>query len=64
MYTGFELFRIKEYDENKSDKVIALTWEPTGNRFAVIHGDNPKPDVSFYTMKGGKVSKLTTLKQR
>lgn len=53
MYTGFELFRIKEYDENKSDKVIAFTWEPTGNRFAVIHGDNPKPDVSFYTMKGG-----------
>nr|GEW23866.1 eukaryotic translation initiation factor 3 subunit B-like [Tanacetum cinerariifolium] len=71
-YTGFELFRINERDipievfelENKNDKIIAFSWEPKGHRFAVIHGDNPKPDVSFYSMKGGKVSKLTILKQR
>ncbi|KAJ1382255.1 Translation initiation factor, beta propellor-like domain [Sesbania bispinosa] len=58
-YTGFELFRIKERDipievlelENKNDKIIAFAWEPKGHRFAVIHGDNPKPDVSIYSMR-------------
>nr|XP_043610796.1 eukaryotic translation initiation factor 3 subunit B-like [Erigeron canadensis] len=71
-YTGFELFRIKERDipievfelDNKNDKVISFAWEPKGHRFAVIHGDNPRPDVSFYSVKGGKVAKLTTLKQK
>nr|URM60686.1 CPP family protein [Gymnema sylvestre] len=73
-YTGFELFRIKERDipievlelENKNDKIIAFAWEPKGHRFAVIHGDNPRPDISFYSMRtaqnAGRVSKLTTLK--
>ncbi|KAH6809358.1 translation initiation factor 3B1 [Perilla frutescens var. frutescens] len=71
-YTGFELFRIKERDtptevvelENKNDTIIAFAWEPKGQRFAVIHGDinNPRPDVSFYSMRSGRVSKLTTLK--
>ncbi|MQM15581.1 hypothetical protein Taro_048527 [Colocasia esculenta] len=73
-YTGFELFRIKERDipievlelENKNDKIVAFAWEPKGHRFAVIHGDGPKPDISFYSMRTasntGRVSKLTTLK--
>jgi translation initiation factor 3 subunit B len=73
-YTGFELFRIKERDipievlelDNKNDKIIAFAWEPKGHRFAVIHGDSPRPDVSFYSMRSahntGRVSKLTTLK--
>uniref|UniRef100_A0A0E0R2Q8 Eukaryotic translation initiation factor 3 subunit B n=1 Tax=Oryza rufipogon TaxID=4529 RepID=A0A0E0R2Q8_ORYRU len=73
-YTGFELFRIKERDipievlelDNKNDKIIAFAWEPKGHRFAVIHGDGPKPDISFYSMKTSnnisRVSKLTTLK--
>ncbi|KAK6918126.1 Translation initiation factor, beta propellor-like domain, partial [Dillenia turbinata] len=73
-YTGFELFRIKERDipievlelENKNDKIIAFAWELRGHRFAIIHGDSPRPDVSFYTMRSGnntgRVVKLTTLK--
>ena len=72
-YTSFELFRIKEchipievLELDKNDKIIAFSWEPKGHRFAVIHGDNPKPDVSIYTMRTahntGRVSKLTTLK--
>ncbi|KAH8504065.1 hypothetical protein H0E87_011635 [Populus deltoides] len=73
-YTGFELFRIKERDipievlelDNKNDKIIAFAWEPKGHRFAVVHGDSPRPDVSFYSMRTahntGRVSKLTTLK--
>ncbi|KAA8523891.1 hypothetical protein F0562_010314 [Nyssa sinensis] len=73
-YTGFELFRIKEQDipievlelENKNDKIIAFAWEPKGHRFVVIHGDSPRPDISFYSMRStnnmGRVSKLATLK--
>jgi len=30
---------------------------------AIIHGDGPRPDISFYSMKG-RVTKLTTLKGR
>jgi len=73
-YTGFELFRIKERDipievlelENKNDKIIAFAWEPKGHRFAIIHGDGPRPDVSFYSMRSpnhvGRVFKLATIK--
>ncbi|KAL6846837.1 hypothetical protein ACP4OV_024285 [Aristida adscensionis] len=75
-YTGFELFRIKERDipievlelDNKNDKIIAFAWEPKGHRFAVIHGDGPRPDISFYSMRTANntscVSKLTTLKSK
>ncbi|KAL6655310.1 hypothetical protein ACP70R_006136 [Stipagrostis hirtigluma subsp. patula] len=75
-YTGFELFRIKERDipievldlDNRTDKIIAFAWEPKGHRFAVIHGDGPRPDVSFYSMRTAnntsRVSKLTTLKSK
>ncbi|XP_008786288.2 eukaryotic translation initiation factor 3 subunit B-like [Phoenix dactylifera] len=73
-YTGFELFRIKERDipievlelDNKNDKIVAFAWEPKGHRFAVIHGDSPRPDISFYSVRTahhtGRVSKLATLK--
>lgn len=77
-YSGFELFRMKERDipievlelENKNDKIIDFAWEPKGHRFAIIHGDGPRPDVSFFSMKNSagagagaqKVTKLGTLK--
>eukprot|EP00850_Spirogloea_muscicola_P016935 SM000141S00879 [mRNA] locus=s141:121775:136794:- [translate_table: standard] len=75
-YTGFELFRVKERDipmevlelENKNDKILAFEWEPKGHRFAVIHGDGPRPDLSIYAMKSAtstgvqRVVKLVTLK--
>ena len=54
--------------ENKNDKIISFAWEPKGHRFGVIHGDSPRPDVSFYSMRSGsntgRVSKLTTLKRK
>lgn len=37
--------------ENKNDKIIDFAWEPHGHRFAIIHGDGPKPDVSIFSMK-------------
>ena len=50
--------------DNKTKKVIAFAWEPKGHRFAIIHGDNPRPDISFYSVQGSnnRVTKLTTLK--
>ncbi|KAF8067212.1 R1 [Scenedesmus sp. PABB004] len=61
-YTGFELFSIHEQDipldvlelPNKADKVLSFAWEPRGHRFALVHGDTGRPNVSFYTMKDDK----------
>ncbi|KAI3923934.1 hypothetical protein MKW98_012723 [Papaver atlanticum] len=72
-YASFELFRMREREipievlelENKNDNIMAFAWEPKGHRFAIIHGDARKVDVSFYSMRTatctGRVSKLTTL---
>lgn len=68
--SGFELFRIKERDipievlKVDKKKILAFAWEPNGQRFAVIHGDKPKPNVSFYSMHPENVSKLATLKAK
>ena len=61
-YNGFEFFRVKERDipmevlelQNKQEKIVEFAWEPKGHRFAVVHGDGARPDVSFYTMKDPK----------
>ena len=37
--------------ENKNEKIVAFAWEPKGHRFAIIHGDGPRPDITFYTME-------------
>ncbi|KAJ0961633.1 hypothetical protein J5N97_001130 [Dioscorea zingiberensis] len=54
--------------DNKNDKIVAFAWEPKGHRFAVIHGDSPRPDISFYSMRTahntGRLSKLATLKSK
>jgi len=73
VYTGFELFRTREREcpmevlelESKADKIVAFAWEPQGHRFAVVHGDGARPDVSFYTMRadgGSRLKHLATLK--
>ena len=64
-YSGFELFSVKEPNcpmevlelPDKSQKIVAFAWEPKGHRFAVIHGDGARPDVSFYTMKDKETGK-------
>mmetsp|Transcript_27692 Transcript_27692/g.46371 ORF Transcript_27692/g.46371 Transcript_27692/m.46371 type:complete len:374 (+) Transcript_27692:69-1190(+) len=71
-YTGFELFRVNEREcpmevleiENKTEKIVAFAWEPKGHRFAIIHGEGPRPDITFYTMQDnlGRVKKIGTLK--
>ena len=62
VYTGFELFSIRERDipmevmelPNNRDKVHAFAWEPKGHRFCVVHGEGTRPSVSFYSMKDDK----------
>lgn len=58
LYNNIELFRVNqpgvpiEMLEVK-DAVMALSWEPRGSRFAMIHAENPsaaKVNVSFYDM--------------
>lgn len=72
-FSNFELFRVKAKDipvevleYRDKDVVHAFGWEPQGNRFAVIHGNNDTPgksEVSFYTMEGiqGELKKLFAL---
>lgn len=44
------------------ESITAFSWEPVGNKFAVIHGDSPHINVSFYGIKpGGTVSLLSEL---
>lgn len=35
----------------KKQQVAAFAWEPSGDRFALVLGDVPKLEVTFYTMK-------------
>jgi translation initiation factor 3 subunit B len=69
-FVNFELFRVFEKDipiENLElkDPVHAFSWEPKGDRFAVIHGENSaKPDISFYQMAGKKYELLKTLEKK
>jgi translation initiation factor 3 subunit B len=56
-YTDFEIFRLREKDipiEHFEIKegVSTLAFEPKGTKFAVIHGEGPKPSVSFYNVEG------------
>ncbi|KAL1211387.1 Eukaryotic translation initiation factor 3 subunit B [Cardamine amara subsp. amara] len=58
----FVFFRIREgIDDTPSkevlkvdEKILAFAWEPSGDRFAMIHGDESKPLVSFYSMQAPK----------
>ena len=77
-FSGFEFFRVNEPDcpmevlelPDKNEKIVAFAWEPKGHRFAVIHGDGARPDVSFYTMLDkdsslvNKIRLIGTIKQK
>lgn len=55
-YNNFEIFRVREplvpvETMEKKQQVAAFAWEPSGDRFALVLGDVPKLEVTFYTMK-------------
>ena len=51
--------------ENENDMIIAFSWEPNGQRFAVIHALDQRQNVSFYSVIKAQnrfqFSKLVTL---
>jgi len=66
---NFEIFRLKEKNVpveilEMEDEVIAFAWEPKGHRFALIHGNPARPDVSFYRLKKKTLEKIKTLEAR
>ncbi len=64
LYNNLELFRLEDQGVpvemlDIKDAGMALAWEPDGNRFAMIHAENPsstKVNISFYDMN----KKITT----
>jgi len=67
--TNFEIVRMrsKSYPVEVlevSSNVVDFAWEPDGHRFAVIHGDGNRPDVSFWSLKGRKLTLIKTLKEK
>lgn len=69
-FTNFELFRMREKEIpieliELKDSIVAFAWEPKGTKFAIIHGDSARPDVSFYNMEEkGHVKLLKTLEKK
>ncbi|CAG2167862.1 unnamed protein product [Oppiella nova] len=64
MYYNFEVFHMREKQipvdslEIK-DQIVAFSWEPIGNKFAIIHGEGSSYSVTFYGIKpGGTVIQL------
>ncbi|XP_050271902.1 eukaryotic translation initiation factor 3 subunit B-like [Quercus robur] len=72
-YQRFVIFGIKDPGipvedfelENENDMIIAFSWEPNGQRFAVIHALDQRQNVSFYSVIKAQnrfqFSKLVTL---
>jgi len=59
MYYNFEIFHMKEKNipvdsvcEFK-EPIGAFAWEPVGNKFAIIHGEQNNTAVSFYGVRKG-----------
>jgi len=66
----FEIFRMREKqipvdNIEFKDPISAFAWEPTGSKFAVIHGETPRINVAFYNVKAeAKVEHLKTFDRR
>jgi len=70
IYYNFELFRIREKQipidkVEVKEPVLAFAWEPTGSKFAYIHGEAPRINVTFQNIQPkGKVVLMKTLEKR
>ena len=40
----------------KGDKIVDFAWEPHGTRFALLHGDGSRPNLSLYEMRDMRTS--------
>lgn len=70
IYYNFELFRVREKQipidkVEVKEAVLAFAWEPTGSKFAYIHGEAPRISVTFYNIQPkGKVVLMKTLEKK
>jgi len=70
IFHNFNIFRIREKQipvdiVEIKDSIMAFAWEPVGHKFAFIHGDAPRINVSFYQIeKAGKVELISTLDKK
>eukprot|EP00475_Leptophrys_vorax_P014373 TRINITY_DN20759_c0_g1_i2.p1 TRINITY_DN20759_c0_g1~~TRINITY_DN20759_c0_g1_i2.p1 ORF type:complete len:682 (+),score=168.41 TRINITY_DN20759_c0_g1_i2:251-2047(+) len=67
--TNFEVFMLQEKDTpvevlELTDSIGAFAWEPRGKRFALIHGDAPKIEVSIFKVSKGAIKLEHNLKDR
>lgn len=66
-YYNLELFRMREKNipidtlEIK-DTIQAFEWEPNGNKFCVIHGENPRICASYYQLEETKLGNVELIK--
>ncbi|XP_057666808.1 eukaryotic translation initiation factor 3 subunit B [Diorhabda carinulata] len=59
MYCNFEIFHMKEKQipvdsVECKEPIQAFAWEPVGSKFAMIHGESPNINVSFYEVRVGQ----------
>lgn len=58
MSYNFEIFHMREKlipvdSVEIKEPIHAFAWEPVGNKFAIIHGEVPAVNVSFYEVRCG-----------
>ncbi|KAL1494447.1 hypothetical protein ABEB36_010045 [Hypothenemus hampei] len=63
MYCNFEIFHMREKQVpvdsvEIKEPIQAFAWEPVGTKFAMIHGESPNINVSFYEVKVGLAPNL------
>jgi translation initiation factor 3 subunit B len=67
--TNFEVFMLKEKNTpvevlELSEQVHAFAWEPKGKRFAMIHGEAPKIEVSLFKVTKGGIKLEHNMKEK
>ncbi|XP_011498180.1 PREDICTED: eukaryotic translation initiation factor 3 subunit B [Ceratosolen solmsi marchali] len=58
MSYNFEIFHMREKlipvdSVEIKEPIHSFAWEPVGNKFAIIHGESPSVNVSFYEVRCG-----------
>lgn len=69
MEISFSTLDVMDVESSKSwllcflsvtEGIIAFAWEPNGSRFAVLHGESPRINASFYHVKSnGKIDLIS-----
>ncbi|XP_065659652.1 eukaryotic translation initiation factor 3 subunit B isoform X2 [Hydra vulgaris] len=68
IYYNLELFRMNEKNVpvdtlELKDTISTFEWEPTGNKFCIIHGESPRISASFYQIESSQLGNVTLIKQ-